>query len=110
MDCIGGGAHRPRSSARSGPVAERSRVPSTSSDTVEFERGRALLEAGDEEGARALVRVAPHASAVPLRVDAARCLARRFGLVGRGADAVAVLRPVLDALPGAERELQKRRG
>ena len=75
-------------------------------DTVDFERGRALLEAGVEDGERLLVRVARHASTDSLRVDAARRLARHFGLEGRAADAVAVLRPVLEALPDAERELR----
>jgi DNA-binding CsgD family transcriptional regulator len=75
-------------------------------DTVEFERGRALLDAGDEAGAgvlEALLRRGPEAS---VQVDAARHLARRLALRGRGADAVGVLRAVLETLADTERELR----
>jgi DNA-binding CsgD family transcriptional regulator len=75
-------------------------------DAVDFERGRSMLDAGTEDGARVLARVAQRAPDVSLRVDAARQLARRFGLDGRGAEAVAVLRGVLEALPDAEREMR----
>ena len=57
-----------------------SRLPPQLVDAVDFERGRSLLDAGDEDGARVLARVAQRAPDVSLRVDAARHLARRFGL------------------------------
>ena len=75
-------------------------------DAVDFERGRSMLDAGEEDGARVLARVAQRAPDVSLRVDAARHLARRFGLQGRGAEAVPVLRGVLEALPDADREMR----
>ena len=65
-----------------------------------------MLDAGAEDGARVLARVAQRAPDVSLRVDAARRLARRFGLRGRGGEAVAVLRGVLEALPDADREMR----
>ena len=75
-------------------------------DAVDFERGRAMLDAGAEDGARVLARVAQRARDVSLRVDAARRLARRLGLRSRGGEAVAVLRAVLEALPDADREMR----
>ena len=75
-------------------------------DAVDFERGRSMLDAGEEDGARVLARVAQRAPDVSLRVDAARHLARRFGLQGRGAEAVPVLRGVLEALPDTDREMR----
>ena len=76
-------------------------------DAIDFERGRALLDAGAEDGVRLLARVAQRASDVSLRVDAARRLARRFGLEGRGADAVAILNAVLAALPDTHDDMRR---
>jgi DNA-binding CsgD family transcriptional regulator len=76
-------------------------------DAVDLERGRALLAAGAEDGARVLARVARRASDVSLRVDAARRLARRFGLEGRGGEAAAILNAVLEALPGTHGEMRR---
>ena len=41
-------------------------------DVVDVERGRSLLDAGDEDGARVLARVAQRAADPSVRVDAAR--------------------------------------
>ena len=57
-----------------------SRLAADLVDAVDFERGRALLDAGAEDGVRVLARVAQRAADVSLRVDAARHLARRLGL------------------------------
>ena len=73
-------------------------------DAVRFERGRALLEAGAEDGVRVLTRVAHGVRDLSLRVDAARQLARRLGLDGRSAEAAAVLRAVLMSLPDTHHE------
>ena len=73
-------------------------------DAVEFERGRALADGGEDDGARVLTRVAERAVDPSLRVAAARHLAMRFALGGRVAEAVAVLRTVLDSLPDTHRE------
>ena len=67
-------------------------------DAVDFERGRAMLDAGDEDGGRLLARVAQGAADASVRVDAARRLAKGLALRGRGTDAVAVLRAVLETL------------
>ncbi len=68
-------------------------------DAVDFERARALLQAGSEDGERVLERIARRARDLSLRVDAARLLARHLALDGRGAQAVPVLRAVLADLP-----------
>jgi DNA-binding CsgD family transcriptional regulator len=75
-------------------------------DAVNFELGRALLAAGEEDGARLLARLAQRAPEVSLRGDAARHLARRFAQGGRGSDAVAILHAVLETLDDAHRELR----
>lgn len=74
-------------------------------DTVDFELGRALLDAGEEDGARVLARLAQRVPEVAVRADAARHLARRFAQDGRGPEAVAVLRAVLKTLDDTNREL-----
>jgi DNA-binding CsgD family transcriptional regulator len=71
-----------------------------------FEHGRALVDAGAEEGERILDRLARQATQASVRGDAARCLARRLALDGRGEDAAALLRAALSALPERERELR----
>ena len=63
-----------------------------------------MRDAGEDHGVRVLARVAQHAADASLRVDAARHLAMRLALGGRVADAVAVLRAVLDTLPDSHRE------
>lgn len=75
-------------------------------DRVEFERGRALLDAGDEEGVNVLRRLLRRAPEPTLQVDAARHLSLRLALSGRSADAVAVLRTVLAALGDEQREMR----
>ena len=75
-------------------------------DTVNFELGRALLDAGADDGARVLARLAQHAPEVSVRGDAARHLARRFAQDGRGSEAVAILRTVVETLDDAHRELR----
>ena len=76
-------------------------------DAVDFERGRSMLDAGEEDGARVLARVAQRAADV---VRARRCRAPpgqgASALQGRGAEAVPVLRGVLEALPDADREMR----
>jgi DNA-binding CsgD family transcriptional regulator len=78
--------------------------PPAEVDAVDFERGRALLDAGDEEGVGVLTHVARHAADVSLRVDAARVAASGLRFRGRGEDAVALLRGVLNALSDNDRE------
>jgi DNA-binding CsgD family transcriptional regulator len=73
-------------------------------DTVDFERGRALRDGGDDHGAGILSRVAQQAADPSLRADAARHLAMRLALSGRAADAVEVLRAVLGTLPATHDE------
>jgi DNA-binding CsgD family transcriptional regulator len=73
-------------------------------DAVDFERGRALRDAGDDHGAGVLSRVAQQAVDPLLRVAAARHLAMRLALSGRAADAVRVLRAVLGTLPATHDE------
>jgi DNA-binding CsgD family transcriptional regulator len=75
-------------------------------DAVTFERGRALLDAGVQDGARLLTRVAHRASDVSLRVNAARYLATSFALADRSGDAVAVLISALKTLEDAHGELR----
>jgi DNA-binding CsgD family transcriptional regulator len=75
-------------------------------DAVEFELGRAQVDAGTEDGVRVLARLAEHAPEVILRTDAARHLARRLAQDGRGTEAVAVLSTVLRTLHNAHRELR----
>ncbi len=73
-------------------------------DAVDFERGRALRDAGDDRGGQVLARVAHQAPDASLRVAAARHLAMRLALDGQVADAVAVLRAVIETLPDSHRE------
>jgi DNA-binding CsgD family transcriptional regulator len=73
-------------------------------DAVDFERGRAMRDAGEDHGGRVLWRVAHEAADPSLRVAAARHLAMRLGLGGQIADAVAVLRSVMETLPDSHRE------
>lgn len=73
-------------------------------DAVEFEHGRALLDADAPEGERVLTRLLARTPAVGLRVEATRRLARRHGLGGRSAHAVSVLRGALATLGDADRE------
>lgn len=73
-------------------------------DAVDFERGRALRDDGDDHGGQVLARVAHQAADPSLRVAAARHHAMRLALDGRAADAVAVLRTVIETLPDSHRE------
>ena len=75
-------------------------------DFVDFERGRSRLDAGDEEGARLLARVAHDAARPSVRIDAARRLAKEMALHGRGADAAGMMRPVLESLSAGDKELR----
>jgi DNA-binding CsgD family transcriptional regulator len=75
-------------------------------DLVEVERGRSLLDAGDEDGARVLIRVAQRAVDASVRVDAARHAAKGLRLRGRGPEALALLRGVLDTLGDGHREMR----
>jgi DNA-binding CsgD family transcriptional regulator len=75
-------------------------------DLVEVERGRSLLDAGDEDGARVLIRVAQRAADASVRVDAALRAAKGLRLRGRGPEAVALLRGVLDTLADGHREMR----
>jgi hypothetical protein len=65
-------------------------------DAIEFELGRALLDGGEEDGARVLARLAQRAPEASLRFGAAGHLARRLAQDGRGSKAVAVLRTTLE--------------
>ena len=73
-------------------------------DAVDFERGRAMRDAGEDHGGQVLARVAHQAPDPSLRVAAARHLAMRLALGGQVADAVAVLRAVIETLPDSHRE------
>ena len=73
-------------------------------DTVDFERGRAMRDAGKDHGGHVLARVAREAADPSLRVAAARHLAMRLALGGQVADAVAILRTVMDELPASHHE------
>ena len=73
-------------------------------DAVDFERGRAMRDAGEDHGGQVLARVAHQAPDPSLRVAAARHLAMRLALGGQVADAVAVLRAVIEMLPDSHRE------
>jgi DNA-binding CsgD family transcriptional regulator len=73
-------------------------------DAVDFERGRALRDVGEDHGGQVLARVAHQARDPSLRVAAARHLAMRLALAGQVADAVAVLRTVIETLPESHRE------
>ena len=73
-------------------------------DAIDFERGRAMRDAGEDHGEHVLSRVAHQAAEPSLRVAAARHLAMRLGLNGQIADAVAVLRAVMETLPDSHRE------
>jgi DNA-binding CsgD family transcriptional regulator len=75
-------------------------------DAIDFELGRALLDGGEEDGARLLGRLAQRAPEASLRFDAAGHLARRFAQDGRGSEAVAVLRATLETLDDGHRELR----
>ena len=75
-------------------------------DAVDFERGRALLDAGDEAGVTVLTRLAQRAADVSVRVEAARLAAAGLRFRRRGEDAAAMLRGVLDTLPDSHRELR----
>jgi DNA-binding CsgD family transcriptional regulator len=75
-------------------------------DAVDFERGRALLDAGDEAGVGVLTDVARRAADVSVRVDAVRVAASGLRFRGRGQEAVALLRGVLDTLSDSDRERQ----
>ncbi len=75
-------------------------------DAVEVERGRSLLDAGDEDAARVLARVARRAADPCIRVDAARHIARGLGVRGGGPEAVALLRDVLETLADDHREMR----
>jgi DNA-binding CsgD family transcriptional regulator len=76
-------------------------------DVVDFERGRARLDAGDEEGGRLLARVAQGAADASVRIDAARRLAKDMALHGRGTDAVGIMRPALESLSAGDDELRR---
>ena len=73
-------------------------------DIVEFERGRALRDAGADHGSAVLSRVARSAADPALRVEAARHLALRLALGGDVAEAVATLDAVAETLPETHRE------
>src|SRR3954470_2021157 len=73
-------------------------------DAIDFERGRALLDAGDMGGVGVLTHVARRAADVSVRVDAARVAASGLRFRGRSEDAVALLGGVLDTLSDGERE------
>jgi DNA-binding CsgD family transcriptional regulator len=75
-------------------------------DVVDVERGRSRLDAGDQDGARVLMRVAQRAADASVRVDAARHVAKSLRLRGRGPEAVALLRGVLDTLGDSHREMR----
>jgi hypothetical protein len=75
-------------------------------EAVNFALGRALLDGGAEDGARVLARLAQRASEGSVRGAAAGHLARRFAQDGRGGEAVAILRTVLETLDDAHRELR----
>jgi DNA-binding CsgD family transcriptional regulator len=75
-------------------------------DTVAFERGRALLDAGSPDAQRALERVARDAREPPLRAIAARHLARQLALDGRSDEAATVLSGVLGGLGDGDRQLR----
>ena len=70
-------------------------------DAIDLERGRSQLDAGEEDGAKVLTRLARHALDASVRADAARGLAQRFGLRGRGPEAVAVCAPSSRRCPRA---------
>ena len=102
-------ARRLGGSATAARLLERARAEPPAPedlDAIDFERGRSLLDAGEEAGASVLVRLARGAPDASVRVDAARHLAQRFGLRGRGPEAVAVLRAVVESLPDTHRELR----
>ena len=75
-------------------------------DAVDVERGRSMLDAGDEDGARVLARVARRAVDPDVRVDAARHVAKGLGLRGRGPEAATLLRDVLETLADSHREMR----
>jgi hypothetical protein len=75
-------------------------------DAIDFELGRALLDGGEEDGARLLARLAQRAPEASLRFDAAGHLARRFAQDGRGSEAAAVLLATLETLDDTHRELR----
>ena len=93
-----------RTAARLLERARAEPAPLELAETVEFERGRALMEADDEDGARALRRIATRAVEASVRIGAARQLATRLAIDGRGDDAVALLRGVVATLDDAHRE------
>jgi DNA-binding CsgD family transcriptional regulator len=78
--------------------------PHDVADVVDFERGRALRDAGEDHGTPVLTRVAQQATDPALRAAAARHLALRLALGGRSADAVAILRTVIETLPESHSE------
>jgi DNA-binding CsgD family transcriptional regulator len=78
--------------------------PPDMADAVEFERGRALRDAGEDHGEQVLSRVVEQAADPSLRVAAARHLAMRLALGGQVAEAVAVLRTAMETLPDSHRE------
>jgi DNA-binding CsgD family transcriptional regulator len=80
--------------------------PAAEVGALEFERGRALVDAGADDGARVLGRLARQATAAPVRAAAARHLARQLVLDDRGGDAAALLRAALATLPEPEHELR----
>ena len=75
-------------------------------DALAFERGRALLDSGTEQGAHALARVVQSQGDISARVDAGRLLARHYAMEGRAADAVLVLHDVLEALDDTQGEIR----
>ena len=96
----------PASAARLLARAVAEPPPAHLVDAVDFECGRALLDADAQDGARILARLAESATELSVRVDAARHLANRLALDGRSEEAVALLRSVLDTLDDAAREIR----
>ena len=102
----GGAAPRGVRDRRTAALARAGRTAAARAevDAVDFERGRALLDAGDGEGVGVLTRVARRAADVSVRVDAARVAASGLRFRGQREEAVALLRGVLDTLSDSDRE------
>ena len=75
-------------------------------DAIDFERGRALLDAGAQDGATVLARVVHREAALPARALAARHLARHLALDGRSEEAAVLLGGALEGLDDSQRELR----
>ena len=76
-------------------------------DAVRFELGRALIDAGVDDGHRILAQLVNDTPDAPMRARCASTLAARLGLAGRHEEASRLLRDVLEGLDDSERELRQ---